>query len=238
MGAAKRWWSTPRTGYVAVVIVALVVLCAELVAGSVASAAAADHRGCRVPKLDGLTVRVARARAARAHCSVRLRGAKVKRADVQIVAGQSPSARLGGRTITLRVEPLCEGVPEQEPVSKPGPTELITGLFNHFEGTPRPGVTPHHTTGFWSEPECHIVDAPVAGSVTVTNEAGIVVALEPLAEGQLATIPLPPGRYTILGTFAQGREEGEKPAHSDPTPVTIPAGVSVRQDVHPKGPNA
>lgn len=71
----------------------------------------------------------------------------------------------------------------------------------------------------------------------MTNEAGGLVALEPLKDGQLATIPLSPGVYTILGTFAHDHEEGEKPAHSFPTPVTITQGITVRQDVSPKGPN-
>ncbi len=222
-------------------VVLTLLLGAAALPGSASTATAAaskDHaRACRVLRLTGLTVSVAHAHAAKADCRVRLAGAKVEQAGVQTVGRQRLTAPRHGGIIVLWVNPLCEGMPEHEPVLTPGPTELITGLFSHFEGRPRPGVTPRHTTGFWSEPECHIVDAPVAGSITITNEAGVVVALEPLAEGQLATIPLPPGKYTILGTFAHDHEEGEKPAHSFPTPVTIITGRTVRQDVSPKGPN-
>jgi len=219
-------WDVRKTGY-AMAVILLAVL------GSAAIADGHATRPCRVPHLKGLTVAAARGRAVKAGCRVQFTGAKVTRADVQIVGAQ---ARGRAPTVTLRIEPLCEGVPEHEPQSKPGPTELVTGLFSHFERS-HPGVAPPHTTGFWSEPECHIVDAPVAGTVTVTSQAGVVVAIEPLAEGQLATIPLPPGTYAIVGTFAHDHEEGEKPAHSFATPVTIVAGVTVRQDVRPKGPN-
>ena len=219
MGA--RWWDVKKTGYAMALV-----LVAVLIPASVPSAA---HGACRVPHLKGLTVKVARAHAANAGCSVRLRGAKVEKAAIQTI---STVHGAHGDVVTLWVNPLCEGLPEQEPVLTPGPSELVTGLVGVV--LTRPGDS-QHTTGLWSEPKCH--SPLVAGTITVSNEAGTVVATKTLEEGQFAKIPLSPGTYMILGTFAHDHEEGEKPAHSFPTPVTIPPDITVRQDVSPKGPN-
>jgi hypothetical protein len=77
---------------------------------------------------------------------------------------------------------------------------------------------------------------PGAGTITVVDPAsGATVASVTIANGQLATIPLAPGTYTINGTFSDART-GTSP--TDPgtpmqssTSVTIPAGMTVRQDL-------
>jgi hypothetical protein len=75
---------------------------------------------CVVPRLRGLTLRSARARAGEAGCHLRLRGARVKDGSIQTVGRQHP--RPGGRseTVTVVVNPLCErsGLPGPPPVSR------------------------------------------------------------------------------------------------------------------------
>jgi hypothetical protein len=213
----------PRTA-LAMVVLALL--------GTTPNAGAHSTNCNKPPRLGGQTVTAARTLAGRAGCGVRLVGAPLKQPGVQTVRSQSRK----GRTITLAVNPLCEGFPEHQPVVTPGPTMLVVALEGLHLERPSPHPRPR-TTGVWSEPECHIIALPAPGTITVTDSSGQVVAIIPVAEGQIARVPLPAGHYTIVGTFANDHEEGEKPAHSFPTPVTIPQGKTVRQDVTPKGPN-
>lgn len=54
-----------------------------------------------------------------------------------------------------------------------------------------------------------------------------------VAQGQLATIPLAPGTYTIEGADADAvSEPGDVPLKTGPQTVTILAGVTVRQDLY------
>jgi hypothetical protein len=72
---------------------------------------------------------------------------------------------------------------------------------------------------------------PGAGTITVTNPAtGAIGATQTVTNGQLAKIPLPPGRYTISGTFANAFRNGQH-MQSFPQTVAIPPGKKVRQDV-------
>jgi hypothetical protein len=50
-----------------------------------------------------------------------------------------------------------------------------------------------------------------------------------VTSGHLATIPLPPGTYSIQGTFA-GATINEHPGESFPMTVQILPGQTVRQD--------
>jgi hypothetical protein len=83
----------------------------------------------------------------------------------------------------------------------------------------------------WSEPQCKARHGEAApGTITVREAAtGSVVTTQSVARGQLATIPLPPGTYTIQGTFGNATIN-EQPGESFPQTVEIEAGKTVRQD--------
>jgi hypothetical protein len=173
-------------------------------------ATAAGH--CHGLRLKGLSVAAARARAQHAHCALRFKGAKIRDAKRQTVTRQQGD---GGRLLTLWVGAMCDK-PEHEPVLTAGPTELVSGLYAGG-GPPVRGPQPCPTPG--------------SGTITVTNAAnGEVVARQPVSSGSVATIPLPPGEYSIVGTFTGVIVNGQ-PAQSPPQAVTIPAGTTVRQDL-------
>jgi hypothetical protein len=198
----------------------LVALSPLVVAATQGSAAASTHSSCHAPRMIGLTVAAARARAKTSGCQLRLTGASVKMAKIQTIRKQS--ARPGQRTrlLTITVNPLCpgsgaEGPPPGEPLMTPGPTELDTGLF--IEGGP---------FIYRSAPVCKDLEGTSsAGKITVTNNAGTAIANNvSVSAGQLLKITLSAGQYTITGVFADGTKVG-------PTTVTVPAGEVVRQDV-------
>ncbi len=181
---------------------------------------------CRVPRLTGLLLRVARQRAARAGCSLRLEGAHVQAPQVQTIRRQSPRGGRHARVVIVWVNPLCggsalEGPGISEPLVTAGPTELISGLY--VVGGP---------LRLRSEPRCRVQPGvPGAGTITVRNPiSGSVVATQTVASGHLATIPLAPGTYSIQGTFGDATIN-EHPGESFPTTVQIPPGKTVRQDV-------
>jgi hypothetical protein len=198
---------------------------------AVAPARRARHACARVPSLIGLSLSAARHRAARAGCRLQVREAgnsqiieKQSYAPnaAQTVVRQSPRAGRMGRTVTVWLKPLCAqsaepGPPAGEPFVKSGPTELVSGLY--LDGGPLSFV-----------PRCG-PGTPTAGTITVTSPTtGAVVASDNVANGQLATVPLAPGTYTITGTFAHAFVNNQ-PIETLPLQVTIPAGDTVRQDV-------
>lgn len=181
---------------------------------------------CRVPRLKGLAVQKARARAAKAGCRLRMRGAPVKQPLIQTVARQRPRAGRRAKTVTIWVNPPCfrtglSGPPGGEPLVKPGPTELVSGLF--LEGGP---LVP------FSSPHCAFAPEPSwAGTIEVSDHAsGAQIARETVAQGQLATFDLAPGTYDINGTFAQAHSD-DQPIHALTQMVTVSAGKTVRQDI-------
>ena len=181
---------------------------------------------CRVPRLAGLVLSVARKRAAKAGCRIRLQGAHVTTPQVQTIRTQTPRAGRHGRVVTVWVSPLCSGMGAEGPdINEPrvtaGPTELVSGLY--VVGGP---------LALWSEPRCtpHPGE-PGAGTITVRDPVnGAVVASQTVTRGHLATIPLAPGTYTIQGTFGSATIN-EQPGQSFPATVEIPPGKTVRQDV-------
>lgn len=201
---------------------------------AMAPARRARHACAHVPRLVGLSLSAARRRAARAGCKVQAREAGSgqiveKRLNgryaAQAVLRQAPRAgRAGGVgwTVAVWLKPLCHqsadpGPPAGEPFVKPGPTELISGLF--LGGGP-----------LVSSPRCRS-GTPSPGTIAVTNPStGAVIASDSVASGQLATIPLAPGTYAITGTFASAFVNNQ-PIKTPPLQVTIPAGDAVRQDV-------
>ncbi|HEY5193243.1 MAG TPA: hypothetical protein VIJ39_05160 [Solirubrobacteraceae bacterium] len=181
---------------------------------------------CRVPRLTGPVLSVARERSAKAGCRIRLAGAHVQAPGVQTIRRQTPRAGRRGRAVTVWVNPVCDGSAAagpgiSEPLLTTGPTELISGLY--IVGGP---------LRLWSEPHCVPRSGePGAGTVTVRDPAnGSIVASQTVTRGHLATIPLTPGTYTIQGTFANATLNSQ-PGESFPTTVEIQAGKTVRQDV-------
>jgi hypothetical protein len=226
---------TPAVG-LALVGAAIVVLGSPLLAAGAEQPARSHHARrsalahtasiCRAPRLTGLVLSLARTRAATAGCRIRLEGARVSSPQVQTIREQTPAAGRHGRVLTLWVNPLCkgegaEGPDIKEPRVTAGPTELISGLY--VVGGP---------LTLWSEPRCTLhPEEPGAGTITVTDPAdGAIVASQTVTSGQLATIALAPGTYTIQGTFGDATVN-EQPARSFPTTVVIEAGKTLRQDV-------
>jgi hypothetical protein len=174
------------------------------------------HR-CTAPAVAGLTEQVAARRVRLAGCRLRLRGARLKQATVQTVAAQTPGAGTSATVVTLRLNPDCVGPaaagPPHDQGSRPGPTELITGLF--IEGGP---VQMYSTPGCRQPP-----GTPVAGTIDVLDRASRqVVRTRTIHRGRYVTFRLAPGRYLVQGSLG----------HDNATiasPVTIRAGFTTRQ---------
>ena len=64
---------------------------------------------------------------------MRLAGARLKQSTVQTVATQAPAAGARSVVVRLTLNPLCFGSalngPPHDEGMRPGPTELITGLY-------------------------------------------------------------------------------------------------------------
>ena len=113
-------------------------------------------------------------------------------------------------------QPACPGPPSAGPLLTEGPSGLVSGLYlaggplvrrsRRQEGVPSPGT--------------------IAVTDVITGET---VARVTVARGQLATIPLAPGSYSIEGTCADALSNG-LPRRSQES-VTIPPGMTVRQDL-------
>lgn len=181
-------------------------------------------RGCHVPKLAGLTLRLASKRAARARCKLRLKGAALEEAMVQTVERQSPARGERSTIVTVWLNPFChreaDYAPElKEPLVTPGRTELISGFF--LVGGP--------DARRFSSPGCKLpAPPPGAGTLEVTNASGTLIATQTSASGHFVEIPLPAGSYTITGTFLGATIDNVHPKRSES--LVIPPGHSVRQD--------
>jgi hypothetical protein len=191
-----------------------------------AARAAEMAKVCRFPHLTGLVLTVARERASKAGCNVRVVGAIVERPEIQTIRTQSPSAGHHGRIVTVWLNPLCSGSadwgpPRGEPFLVKGPSELVSGLY--LDGGPH---------RFRSAPRCESLSGiPGAGTITVTNPAtGVTVATQGVARGHLARIPLPSGTYTVRGVFGDAISNGQHP-RSFPVTVQIPPATTLRQDL-------
>jgi hypothetical protein len=204
-------------------VVAVTVLRVAAMSAS-ARPATGVRSACHVPRITGLTLSVARERAAHAGCTLRVKGATLKQSRIQTVDRQLPAA--GGRSssVTVWLNPSCSGSGAygpglKEPVVTPGPTELVSGFY--LDGGPLVR---------FSDPGCRRREpSPEAGVVEVFNAAtGALLATRTSTGGHFVEIPLPPGSYKLLGTFVN--------PHNSPTPPTtirsleIPPGHTVRQD--------
>jgi len=211
MNRSLRSWSA---------IVAVVGLLPLTFTGTPSAAAASAHSSCRAPRLTGLTVTAARHRAKAAGCQLRLSGAVVKIPTIQTIHTQNVRPGVRATLVTVAVNPLCPssgaiGPPPGEPIMKPGPTELISGLF--IEGGP---------FIYRSVPNCEsLVGKSSGGTITITNSVGTVIANNmALSAGQLLYVNVTTGAYTISGVFSSGLKAG-------PITVNVPSGEMVRQDL-------
>jgi hypothetical protein len=138
-------------------------------------------------------------------------------------------ARVRGSVHQLMVwlDPVCPpapaslGGPAGEPLlTHSASSQLITGLY--VVGGPAVQR---------SAPDCSALQGtPVAGTVLVADAmTGAPVATRAVASGQLATIPLPAGTYTVTWVFGEATVNGAHPAVHES--VSIPASTTVRQDV-------
>jgi hypothetical protein len=188
------------------------------------AAAGRTARVCRVPNLVGLTLSEARVRAGQAGCAVRTRDVQAPgpRPQQRIVQ-QAPLGGHRAHAISVWLVPRCPKAGPtapltHEPSDTAGPAELISGIY--LSGGP---ATPP-----WM---CPRVPAPSAGTISVINPAtGATVASADVVRGQLATIALTPGTYTIEGTDSDAHSNGIA-MNAGPQTVTIPAGMTVRQDI-------
>jgi hypothetical protein len=181
--------------------------------------------GCHPPRLTGLTLSAARASSARAGCALSVRGAPASSPSTQTIRRQA-QARGSARRLVVWLNSVCPpepanlGGPAGQPLRTRGASELITGLY--VVGGPSVRR---------SAPDCAALEGtPGAGTVTAADAmTGATVAVRAVTRGHLATIPLPPGAYTVTGVFDEATIAGEHPAvHED---VVIPGGTTVRQDV-------
>ena len=87
---------------------AVVLAVTVLGVAAVSAATASAHAGsvCRVPRLKGLTLTVARTRAAHAGCRLRVSGAALGD-STQTVARQSPGARVRSSNVTVWLNPAA-----------------------------------------------------------------------------------------------------------------------------------
>jgi hypothetical protein len=179
---------------------------------------------CRVPRLTGLTLTIARTRAAHAGCKLRVKGARLEKAAIQTVERQAPNARGRAVDVTVWINPSCrreaDYAPEiKEPVVTSGPTELVSGFY--LVGGP--------DSRRFSTPGCRLpAPPPGSGTVEVLNTRGAVVATQTSEYGHFVEIALPPGSYTINGTFLEATFNGVHPQKTES--VVIPPDHTVRQD--------
>ena len=110
----------------------------------------------------------------------------------------------------------CPGPPSSGPLLTEGPSGLVSGLY--LAGGPLVRRSRRQE------------GVPSAGTIVVTDViTRETVARVTVARGQLATIPLAPGSYSIEGTCADALSGG-LPMRSHEI-VTIPPGMTVRQDL-------
>jgi hypothetical protein len=175
--------------------------------------------GCVAPQLVGMTERAAARQARAAGCVVHLAGARLSQAAVQTIAAQAPAPGTRTDAVRLTLNPLCFGSalagPPDDEGTRPGPTELITGLY--IVGGP---ALPY------SSPDCRRKPGkPAPGTIEVLDAAGSrLVATRTVKHGRMVTFRLAPGRYRVSGHAQPGVQIFARP-------FTIRAGYTTRQYV-------
>jgi hypothetical protein len=199
-------------------IISAVVAATAATAVTVAPAATATH-GCVAPRLVGLTERAAQRTASAAGCVVHLAGARLKRATIQTVASQTPAAGARTGVVRLTLNPLCFGEalngPPHNQGMRPGPTELITGLY--VVGGP---ALPYSTPNCTPKP-----GRPTTGTIDLLDAAGgTPIASRTITHARLVTFKLAPGHYRVGGSLQRGSRLFSQP-------LTIRAGYTTRRYV-------
>ena len=204
---------------------------AAVASGAVAPASTAANQavsGCRSPDVVGVSLAMARRAIGASGCRVVIHqlpahgryvtpdGAD----DRQLVAGQSPGPGNRTSTVTVSLQPLCsqpaEPGPEVTgPTSRPGPTELVAGLFR--KGGPS-RLDPTCRTG-----------SPAGGVLTIFSLSGNAIAHRSVRPGKYGVFPLPPGRYLVGGSL--GDTADGKPIQMGPEPVRITSRHTTRVNV-------
>ncbi|MFZ0388468.1 MAG: hypothetical protein WAL22_22595 [Solirubrobacteraceae bacterium] len=179
--------------------------------------------GCVTPRLIGMTERAALRTASAAGCVVHLTGARLKRATVQTIAAQAPAPGARSAGVRLTLNPLCFGSalagPPHDEGMRPGPTELITGLY--VVGGP---ALPYSTPRCRRKP-----GSPTTGMLEVRNAAnGVLIASRTLSHAHLVTVRLAPGRYRVGGHVGGTVQHGPELFTA---PFTIRAGFTTRRYV-------
>jgi hypothetical protein len=179
--------------------------------------------GCVTPRLVGMTERAALRKASVAGCVVHLTGARLKQATVQTIAAQAPAPGARSAGVRLTLNPLCFGSalagPPHDEGMRPGPTELITGLY--VVGGP---ALPYSTPRCRRKP-----GSPTTGMLEVRNAAnGVLIASRTLSHAHLVTVRLAPGRYRVGGHVGGPVQHGTELFGA---PFTIRAGFTTRRYV-------
>jgi hypothetical protein len=200
-----------------------IVLVAALAFVAFAPVSATATKASRTPRVVGLTLTRARVAVRHAGCRITLRGAAVSDPAVQTIRRQARAGE-GASRVLIWLNQLCStpahlGGPRGEPILRHGPAELITGLY--LVGGP-PVLR--------SAPSCARLEGTTsAGRVIVRDEVGTVVAARAVPQGELATITLAPGRYTLTGIFSDVIIGGQHATIRES--IAIAPAMSVRQDI-------
>jgi hypothetical protein len=201
------------------------VLIAATVAGAVGIASAATTptlraHGCVTPKLVGMSEQAARRTARAAGCIVTLHGGPLQQATIQTIAGQTPAPGVRSVTVRLTLNPLCFGSalsgPPPDQGMRPGPTELITGLY--LVGGPAIAYSSPHCRRPPGKPE-----SPAPGTIDVLDPGGgSVVASRTATRGRRVRFQLAPARYRVTAS-------AQHEARLVGRPFTIKAGYTTRR---------
>ena len=183
--------------------------------------------GCVAPAVVGVNLSQARQALRSSDCGVEVRqlpahGSFITPASPdgrQLVARQSPRAGGQARAVTVWVKPLCAQPanpgPERRGASESrGPVELIAGLY--LQGGPQR-----------TSPHCRRARS-VAGTVTISTQAGQPVASRRIRDGHFGIFPLRPGSYVLGGSLAG---PGSAPVELPTTAFTIAAHRTTRLNV-------
>jgi len=133
----------------------------------------------------------------------------------QLVGRQSPAPGTRASAVTVWLRPLCHqsaapGPALSGPTAMHGPTRLVVGLF--LAGGPLRTST-----------SCRAA-SPYAGTITVSAPDGRLVISRTVRQGRYAIFPLPPGRYQLSGSVA----DGGPPLLAGPRAVTLESSNTTR----------
>jgi hypothetical protein len=160
-------------------VVAAVALGVACVSAGSASAAARAGSACRVPRLKGFTLMLARSRAARAGCRLHVRGIGLEHAGARTVARQSPGARARSASVTVWLSPVTVTNSDGPQAAQVAPIAVPP------QSSPEPPPLPVAT------PSCALEGGPASGSRTP----------DPEVEGPFGNPHVTPGASEFVSGF-------------------------------------